>query len=94
MSFMYKLWLRRHYPATIVCDRYDGTYSGGRWLAFPLDYYEIPVGVDGDDTECAMFWHSYDEPVGRGDSPEEALGDLAYRILRIVEQTADHLTEA
>ena len=71
-----ELWLKVKYPITIIRDRYEGTYSGALWLVFPVDYNEIPEGVDGDDVECAEFWESYKEPVGKGTYPNDALADL------------------
>lgn len=76
MKWFRNTWLKTHYPTTIICDRYDGTYSGANWLAFPLDYYNIPDEVDGGDIECMMFWDSYDGVVGKGDTPQEAKNDL------------------
>lgn len=69
-------WLERHYPATIVNDRYSGTYSGGEWLAFPLDYWNVPDEVDGGDIECMLFWDTYDGVVGKGNTPQGAMEDL------------------
>lgn len=76
MSRFSNFWLNTHYPTTIIRDRYDGTYSGAEWLAFPLDYFNVPDEVDGGDPECMMFWDSYDGVVGKGDTPQEAMGDL------------------
>ena len=76
MSRFSNFWLNTHYPTTIICDRYRGTYSGAEWLAFPLDYFKVPDEVDGEDSECMMFWDSYDGVVGKGDTPQEAIGDL------------------
>ena len=69
-------WLVVKYPLTIISDRYDGTYSGGGWLAFPLDYDEIPEDVNGDDLACVAFWEAYYGPVGKGNSAQSALDDL------------------
>lgn len=71
-----KDWLSVQYPLTVICDRYDGTYSGAKWLAFPLDYDMIPKGVDASDPECAQFWKNYKEPVGRGVYASDAVVDL------------------
>lgn len=43
------------YPLTIICDRYSGTYSGGEYLAFNLDFDEIPQEVLGDDTTAICY---------------------------------------
>lgn len=64
------------YPVTILTDRYGGTYSGGRWLAFDLSPEEIPFEVDADDVTCYKFWKSTDILVGLGSTPDEALKDL------------------
>lgn len=69
-------WLKYQYPLTIITDRYDGTYSGGGWLAFPLYCDEIPSAVDGYDEECAAFWASNSEPVGKGNSAQNAIDNL------------------
>ena len=71
-----KEWLSVKYPLTIICDRYDGTYSGAKWLAFPLDYDKIPSDVDASDPEYAQFWKYYKEPVGRGVYASDAVADL------------------
>ena len=64
------------YPVTIVTARYSGLYEGGRWLAWPLDPGTLPTGWDGDDSECAFFWSTYEEPVGKGATPAAALAAL------------------
>lgn len=64
------------YPITIVADRYGGTYSGGKWLAFNIDYHKLPVDIDGDDITCANFWKSYKGKVGKGISSKDALKNL------------------
>lgn len=78
-----KLWLKTKYPVTIVCDRYSGTYSNGGWLAFPLDFDEIPPEVNDEDTFCQNFWNNYKEPVGKGRYPDDALDELEYLIKEI-----------
>lgn len=69
-------WLKDNYPLTIVTDRYSGTYSDGYYLAFPLDYDEIPEDVNRDDMTCSSFWETYKEPVGKGSSVQAAIDDL------------------
>lgn len=71
-----RIWFRSFHPTTIVNDRYGGSYSGGRWLAFPLEHGEVPAAVDGCDRACVLFWDSYTGPVGRGSSPDEAFENL------------------
>lgn len=68
--------MSQRYPCTIVSDRYSGTYSGGQWLAWPLDYDNVPGGSDAGDCECGDFWRHYKRPVGKGNTPQEALDDL------------------
>jgi hypothetical protein len=70
-----------HWPCTIVRDRYSGSYSGALWLAFPLE--EQPGGVSGGDGACDEFWRTYDEPVGKGRTPEDALKDLEVEMREI-----------
>lgn len=69
------------YPVTIVADRYRGSYSRGKYLAFQLDPEHIPEAVGAGDTEEDMFWNFDNKngeiPVGRGDTPTAALEDLA-----------------
>ena len=71
-----KLWNRMRWPVTIILDRYHGCYSGADWLAFPLDFDEIPEDVNDEDLPCQDFWDNYNEPVGMGGTPEDALADL------------------
>ena len=64
------------YPITICADRYNGTYSHGRWLAFNMETEEIPEDIAGDDTECMNFWYEFEGIVGCGDTPDLALKNL------------------
>ena len=64
------------YPLTIIADRYNGSYSGGVYTAFPLDSWDVPAGSSGSDIECWEFWDSYPGPVGKGKTPNEALNNL------------------
>lgn len=65
------------WPVTIISDRYDGLYSGGKWLAFPT-YPEVVGESDalGGDFECDEYFQK-ERPVGKGDTPDAALADLA-----------------
>lgn len=78
-----QLWRRTSYPTTIINDRYGGTYSGGQWLAFPLDYYDVPEEIDGEDIECMMFWDNVPDDIiiGKGESALAALCDLTEKII-------------
>ena len=70
------------YPLTIIRDRYSGTYSGASWLAFNLDYNEIPDAICGSDMDCFDFWQNEGKNmvVGKGAYLEEALDDLYWKI--------------
>lgn len=75
------------YPCTITSDRYSGAYSGGCWLAWPVDACYVPSGADdGNYLECDDFWRTWTKPVGKGDTPQAAYDDLA-RQLKNVEAT-------
>lgn len=75
-----KFWLESFFPTTIIQDRYNGTYSGAVWLAFPLDFWNVPDEVEGGDGECMMFWESYDGEVGKGSTPELAMANLVAKM--------------
>ena len=64
------------YPLTIIKDRYNGCYSGGKYTAWPIDYWDIPGGPDGCDPECSKFWREYEYPVGKGETAQDAINDL------------------
>lgn len=64
------------YPLTIIKDRYTGCYSGGEYTAWNLDFYEIPADIDDEDVECKLFWDNNTIPVGKGETPEEAIKNL------------------
>lgn len=78
-----KLWLRVKWPVTIINDRYRGCYSGAEWTAFPLEPFEIPEEVIGEDIECSEFWEQNKEPVGKGLYADDALDELEYLIREI-----------
>ena len=79
MDWKYE-WLKWRYPLTIVYDRYAGAYSDGNYLAFPLEFNEVPEEVNGEDGECGYFWNNYDEPVGKGATVQEAIDDLVEKM--------------
>lgn len=72
------------WPVTIVTARYQGGYEGGKWLAFNMEYGNVPEAVYGDDISCANFFDEYNKSnrkknplkIGRGDTPDDALKDL------------------
>lgn len=71
------------YPVTICKARYNGTYEGAPWLAFPVAPHILSRDEwqdwNGSDIECTE-WHTAAAeegwPIGRGHAP-----DLAYRNL-------------
>ena len=69
-------WLEDHYPLTVINDRYNGTYSGGKYLAFPREFNEIEDEVCGSDPECMTYWAEFDDFVGKGATINEAVHDL------------------
>lgn len=72
------------YPLTIVNDRYGGTYSGGEYTAWRCYPWSVPDEILGDDGECADFFRGangkYNIIYGRGNTPGEAVSDLAKRL--------------
>ena len=58
----------------VAKDRYSGTYSGAKWLAY--GWLDDDYGIDGDDVSCMNFWHDNKEPVGKGATPAEAVARL------------------
>lgn len=51
--------MKKPLQITIVQDRYNGAYVGGKWVAVPVDHACVDeyLGVDlwGDDVECMNF---------------------------------------
>lgn len=70
------------YPLTIVEDRYGGCYSGGGYLAFNLEPWDVPEDVNGSDVECISFWdeEAKEYAIGKGDTVQEAINDLASKL--------------
>jgi hypothetical protein len=76
-------WLKHLYPLTVIADRYSGAYSGGEYVAFPLDFDEIDLAVNADDVACATFWTEEQvQAVDLGESPEAAFQDLTEKMGR------------
>lgn len=73
------------YPLTVVKDRYNGTYSGGKYTAWKLYPWGIPEAVFGDDNSCWNYFRSTHDIYGRGDTPDEAVIDLKRRLDKLVE---------
>lgn len=71
------------YPVTIIDDRYAGCYSGGKYLAFNLEAWDVPKGVSwGGDVDCAGFWadEASNYVIGKGNTPDRAYQDLVERV--------------
>lgn len=81
------------YPATIVSDRYNGTYSRGKYLAFSLDPEEVPWQVGAGDMDESEFWSEEGGgsrmQVGKGDTPNAALIDLAEKLEAYEQKTKE-----
>ncbi len=72
---MDKIW-----PLTVTADRYGGVYSGGAYLAWNCCPWEVPQEAFGDDLICGWYWNSNTTPVGIGETPERAVGDLQRKL--------------
>ena len=81
MAINENIWLKLHYPMTIVSDRYMGTYSGGEYTCWPLPSYRVPYEIDEDNVTCGRFWRDADKSmIGIGNTPQEAIKDLENKI--------------
>lgn len=78
--------LKDIYPLTIVADRYGGTYSGGKYLAFNSLPEDISEDIHGSDLECRDFWIKSERNekfiVGKGETVQEAYDDLKENIMK------------
>lgn len=69
------------YPVTIIASRYQGSYEGGRYVAFHGYPHQIPDEATGSDIECLEYWRSDRSMlVGRGSTPDAAGADLYNRL--------------
>lgn len=71
-----EFFIEEQYPLTILTDRYNGCYSGAKFLAFPRDHFDIEEEVAGDDGECRHYWDTFDDLVGKGATIQAAVDDL------------------
>lgn len=71
-----EFFIEEQYPLTILADRYNGCYSGAKFLAFPRDHFDIEEEVAGDDGECRHYWDTFDDLVGKGPTIQAAVDDL------------------
>jgi hypothetical protein len=77
------------WPIVVLEDRYNGTYSGGKWVAFELrdESPELLVkmydGTNASDGPCRVFWDQMREEGGKwwavGATPDEAVATLNER---------------
>jgi hypothetical protein len=74
---------RELFPVTIVMARYRGTYEGARWLAFPIGADDLADSdYAAEDIECMLFFEECEErklPIGRGETPDNAMADRRAR---------------
>lgn len=73
------------WPCTIVMDRYNGVYSGGKWLAFNEYNNDIPDDIGGDDPTELNFWSNLPinaKPIGKGNTPDEAYSNLVAELIK------------
>lgn len=68
------------YPVTIICDRYNGCYSGGKYTAWNEDYYSLSEDADGSDIPAMNFFYNCPYVYGVGNTPNEALEDLKKKL--------------
>jgi hypothetical protein len=68
------------YPLTIICDRYCGAYSGGKYTAWNKEFYNIHEEVSADDNTCWSFWDECPYKVGIGNSVTDAVNDLIKKL--------------
>ncbi len=77
------------YPIVVMQDRYNGSYSGGRWLAVAEASELVDVtntraqfclvsddGPSGGDIEARIFWENPPKWIAVGATPDEAIKAL------------------
>ncbi len=69
-------------PIVVIADRYDGLYSGAKYIAWHLD--KPPPDSISDDIETVkVFWCGTNTLCGKGNTPEAASNDLYIKYQRI-----------
>lgn len=90
------------YPVTIVQARYNGSYEGRSWLAFPVRPHELNHGSspwnewNGDDIECMQWWDAViakQVPIGRSGTPDGALNSLLEQVATAAGVDLDSLVQ-
>lgn len=70
-------------PLIIEKDRYNGIYSGAKYLAFNMSAFSVwELNFNSSDMDCQYFWE-YDAKnyiIGKGDTPVAAVIDLKQKI--------------
>ena len=76
------------YPLTIIVDRYSGSYSGAKYLAFNMYNDCLPSSIGSGDSDEMNFWDSYNDndknkrfPIGRSNNPNSAVMDLLKQLI-------------
>ena len=77
------------YPLTIFHARYNGGYEGGLYIALNVRFENVREGLTGDDAICVETFAIVEEemPIGRGNTPDEALNDLLAEMERRANET-------
>ena len=74
------------YPITIFKSRYNGTYSGGTFIALNMDIDDdFNEAMVGNDVDCGNFWARFPDIYGTGNTPQEAYLDLAFKVRKMEE---------
>lgn len=87
----------------VIPSRYKGTYSQAQYIAIwnepDEDIDVFPYDCIGEDSECQHFWdeeHNTNEwfyMVGKGNTTQEALQDLVYRVMIFCQKDKDKLKD-
>ena len=64
------------YLLIVIYDRYNGSYSGRKYVAFNLESPDIPKEIFGDDSTVIKFWKHCKIIVGVEGSSDSAIKDL------------------
>jgi hypothetical protein len=72
------------YPVTVFMARYGGTYEGAPWIAVQArNNSELLHGSQGGDISCFEWFNArrvHNIPTGRGNTPDQAVADLAQQL--------------
>lgn len=76
MNLPHETW-----PVAIFQSRYSGVYEGGTWFSVAnSDTIDMENGPYGDDESCAEWFSINKSIVGVGETPDEALQNLKFKI--------------